>query len=517
MIRRLLLLAMVLAVACGAPPQTAPSTSPSGSALSVDLEHLPSASPSSAPGNPPPANETLAEYARRCQGTQAYGLYFGGKKAGWGTMGFTLEQRGQHPVLVYTEEFHLQISMGGQKNNLHEESETVYALTGDGPILAASKLSDEDGTRTRITVKPRGQQLEITTRAGGRETRRSVKLIHDTLAEAQKFERWLRTAQPDDTFTQWSADWTEDPVEQEDHVTYHAREEILWGGVRTQMNKVTVEHKGGSLEALLQNDGTPWKASVGGLIEMRAEDLTTAKKLDQTVDMLDVTAIKVQRAVSSPDDLEHLVLEVEGLGTFRLPETHRQHAYQKDGKTYWDFRRDYRVKAREPLTKAERAEYLKATPALQKDEVITRLARKIAGQGTPVEQANRLQDWIYKNLEKTYSRNASTARDILENKAGDCTEHARLFTAMARSLGIPAREVGGLVSAAPNPMFAWHAWTEIYDGHQWVSVDPMWNEVYVDATHLKLANGSEDYGWVNVAGSMKMRVVDGPEKGPGGR
>ncbi len=467
--------------------------------MQVDLQTVPSASPL-------PENETLAQYARRLEGTHSYGLYFGGKKAGWSTMSFKVEKRKGVEMLVQRDEFHIQLVMAGSKNSMVDTSEHCYALTGEGPILAAHERTEEDGGVTEISVVPVGHELEITTRAGGRTTRRRARVERDTLAQTRNFERWLRSAKPGDKFQEFLVDWTDDPVEQEAQFSFEGREEIVWGGVRTEMNKVKLTQDGGTMETLLQNDGTPWKASVGGLIEMRAEDLETAKKLDKPVDMLDVTAVKVQRPIQTDEDLEHLTLEVEGLGDFKLPNNHRQRSYQKDGKTYWEFRRDFRVKEKEPLTASERAEYLKSTPALQTDEVITALARKVAGKGTPVQQADRLQDWIYKNLQKTYSRNASTARDVLKNKAGDCTEHARLFTAMARSLGIPAREVGGLVSAAPQPMFAWHAWTEIYDGHQWVSVDPMWNEVYVDATHLKMSTGDDDFGWVNVAGSMRVQV-----------
>lgn len=492
--RLLLCLAVLLAVACS--PAPAPSQTP----VSIDLQSVtPSATPSR-------EKETLAQYAKRTQGAQAYGIYLLGKKTGWSLMRSKLVQRKGYQVLAYREEIYIEISRGGQKDVIHNVSERDFALTGDGPILQAREKSQEGGTTTEISVHPAGNQMEVVTRSQGRMTKRKVVVSRDTLRQAQDFEIWLESARPGDTFAQWNASWTEDPAEQEDEITYRGREEIVWGGVRTEMNQVAIKHGGASADVLLQNDGTPWRAKLAGIMEMRAEEETTARKLDAPVDMLNATSIKVQRPVSSQEDLEHLVLEVEGIGDFQLPASHRQKAYQKDGKTFWEFHRDARVQAAEPLTVAQRAEYTRGTPALQTDAVITSLARKIAGQGTPVEQAGRLESWIYKNLQKTYSKNASTARDVLANKAGDCTEHARLFTAMARSLGIPAREVAGLVSAAPQPMFGWHAWAEIHDGHQWVSVDPMWDQVYVDATHLKMANGADDFSWVNVAGSMKVTV-----------
>jgi hypothetical protein len=40
-----------------------------------------------------------------------------------------------------------------------------------------------------------------------------------------------------------------------------------------------------------------------------------------------------------------------------------------------------------------------------------------------------------------------------------------------------------------------------------VSVDPTWNQVFVDGTHIKLSEGSRDLAWANVAGKMKIKVV----------
>jgi transglutaminase-like putative cysteine protease len=83
-----------------------------------------------------------------------------------------------------------------------------------------------------------------------------------------------------------------------------------------------------------------------------------------------------------------------------------------------------------------------------------------------------------------------------------------LFVALARAAGLPAREVGGVAYVGGDePAFGWHAWAEIHDGSQWVAVDPTWGEVYVDATHIKFTEGSEDRSYVNVAGKLKLKVV----------
>src|SRR5581483_6576666 len=139
--------------------------------------------------------------------------------------------------------------------------------------------------------------------------------------------------------------------------------------------------------------------------------------------------------------------------------------------------------------------FLRATPTIQADhEEVRRAARKVVGaEKDPVKAAGLLVKWVYKNLRKSYSANADNALTVLDNKAGDCTEHALLLVALARAAGLPAREVGG-VGFVPGkkPLFGWHAWAEIHDGSQWVTVDPTWDELYVDATHIKFSEGSGD-------------------------
>ena len=83
-----------------------------------------------------------------------------------------------------------------------------------------------------------------------------------------------------------------------------------------------------------------------------------------------------------------------------------------------------------------------------------------------------------------------------------------LFVALARALDIPAREVSGVMYMGEGqPAFGWHAWAEIHDGHQWISIDPTWDESYVDATHLAISEKSNDWSWVNAVGRMKFHVL----------
>ncbi|MEQ8859913.1 MAG: transglutaminase domain-containing protein [Pseudomonadales bacterium] len=76
---------------------------------------------------------------------------------------------------------------------------------------------------------------------------------------------------------------------------------------------------------------------------------------------------------------------------------------------------------------------------------------------------------------------------LLDEPRGDCSEYADLLTTLARSLGIPARTVFGLAYAdGEPPAFRFHAWNELLVDGRWRAVDPTWNQLRIDATHIPL-------------------------------
>jgi len=154
--------------------------------------------------------------------------------------------------------------------------------------------------------------------------------------------------------------------------------------------------------------------------------------------------------------------------------------------------------------------YTASTVLIQSDHPrIKKLAHLIAVNETDrIDIVDRLQFWVFHYLETSYSDNAQTAIRVLDNRAGDCTEHALLFTALARSLGIPTREVSGLIFSDNEPGFYWHAWAEIHDGHQWVGIDPAWDETVIDAAHIRMSGEENDSKWISLVGQLDIQVVD---------
>ena len=140
--------------------------------------------------------------------------------------------------------------------------------------------------------------------------------------------------------------------------------------------------------------------------------------------------------------------------------------------------------ATRPVSDEKFAEFLKATPLMEVDDPVVREAALTAvGEETDARKAaTRIADYVFRALRKQSPEIGElTAREILEQRIGDCSEHARLFVALCRSAGIPARRCSGYVCIGSH--WGGHAWSEIWIG-AWIGADPTTNEIGTRARYI---------------------------------
>ncbi len=111
-------------------------------------------------------------------------------------------------------------------------------------------------------------------------------------------------------------------------------------------------------------------------------------------------------------------------------------------------------------------------------------------------------DYIEVVPESPYSYHTTSVFDILDNRTGDCTEHSQLFVTLARAAGLPAREVTGFVYGGDdrNPSLGGHAWAEVLIEGRWVGMDPTWEEVEINRSHVQTRD--------MLVPSLAFKVVD---------
>jgi hypothetical protein len=105
---------------------------------------------------------------------------------------------------------------------------------------------------------------------------------------------------------------------------------------------------------------------------------------------------------------------------------------------------------------------------------VQRLTAKLRQEhGGAAITADQVVRFVANSMTAAITTNKDTASEVARSLEGDCTEHALLTTALARSVGIPARMVhGAAVLVQDKKAIAYgHAWVEMQVNGVWTLGD----------------------------------------------
>jgi hypothetical protein len=166
-----------------------------------------------------------------------------------------------------------------------------------------------------------------------------------------------------------------------------------------------------------------------------------------------------------------------------------------------------------PVHEEKLKKYLQPTTFCQADDPdIVKVARSIVGDETNTwVAAKRIAQWVNQEMRPNYDVGFASAREIMDNREGDCSEHTVIMVALCRAAGIPARAAVGIMYG--DGIFAYHMWPEVYAG-RWVGLDPKWlaidkktGEYYTDATHIKFGDSVLDEGIFEEMGQAMAEII----------
>jgi hypothetical protein len=290
-------------------------------------------------------------------------------------------------------------------------------------------------------------------------------------------------------------------------------EDVHVMGTVVPATKIMLNFKGANQFAWLDSEGDVLKEK--GLLGMRLEKTSRQQALADIAagpigDLTAISSVASNVVIERPASLQKLAITVDGID---LEQVHLDGGRQ--------VRRDSRVTIRKedlnqlaPHLKVERLAlleqiFLQPSPFIQSDHPAIRdLVKSILGNQSddPLQRAKLLLEWVYHHIEKRPVLSLPDALTTLENKEGDCNEHAVLLAAMARAAGIPARVETGLVYL--NGRFYYHAWNLLYLG-EWVTADAVYNQLPADVTHIRFTSGSRQQSdLMGVLGRVRIKVVD---------
>jgi hypothetical protein len=272
--------------------------------------------------------------------------------------------------------------------------------------------------------------------------------------------------------------------------------------------------------------------SMGKMTLMYSPNEDLAMNNIRVKEIMVASLIKPEREFTDPSGLERAKFRITSSNT-RTPLT-----FENDGQQTSRKITDQRVYltvsdpvvpkkekrfAMAPAPSNDLAPYLEASPVLQsKDVEVVKIAKQIAGSDRdPMLLAKRIELALnIKIQKKNLSKGFLTAADVARKMEGDCTEHAVLAAAVARSLGLPSRVVAGLAYLDPKKdkqgSWGFHFWTEVLIAPNiWYPIDPTLGQF--DVGHIAFSRDnlysispSEEMisSVINSMGSLKIDVIE---------
>jgi transglutaminase-like putative cysteine protease len=289
-----------------------------------------------------------------------------------------------------------------------------------------------------------------------------------------------------------------------------------------------------SIDEWIDESGNSWrsinKTSFTTLTSIRMPKEKALEVSEETFDIAFSTLIKPNVTFENPQKIQRVTFKLSGISADKIKNFPFDDGSQKIievGKDYVIVQTSSQIFKEEeailfPVKDKEFRRFLKSSAFCQaEDPEIQKVAKEIVSQERNSWRASKkIAEWVEKKMTANYDVGFATAKEIIKNLEGDCSEHTVLTVALCRAVGIPARAAVGIMYG--RGIFAYHMWPEVYVG-RWISLDSKWlavdkksGEYYTDATHIKLGRSLLDENIFKemaqaiseIIGKLKLEIID---------
>lgn len=454
----------------------------------------------------PPKPEALPDIGSHQQpaSEEWMGMYHGGKKIGYVHSalfpdgdGYATEEESLLRLTVMDTRQTVRMRVKGRAGSDHSLQRLSFEL-------------DNGQARFRAEGERRGQEFHLRTIVGEQESEATLPLDGPMFLPAS-VRRYLASGEMTPGKRYEVRVFDPSMMKAQAIVATVVGEELVpdSGGARAW--RIEEEYAGVKSAAWLDREGRVLREEgpMGLVLKRESEDDATHRNWAEgaALDLVASVSIPVEPPLAASQSLEGLDLRISGIELDRVPADERQRLagdVLRIEKEKLPAEAGYAL----PYAGNEWAADIAPTVLLQSDHPRLReVARQAIGDTTdPVEATRRLERFVYERLRKVPTMSVPNALQVLDTGEGDCNEHAVLFAALARAVGLPARVVAGVVYA--NGSFQYHAWDEVWLG-RWVSLDAVFHQFPADPTHVKfVAGGPEDHvAMVAIIGRLHLQVV----------
>ncbi|BBD07938.1 transglutaminase domain-containing protein [Desulfovibrio ferrophilus] len=414
-----------------------------------------------------------------------FGVYLGEIKAGHmrAERGFSLDA--EHPGHLFAEDVFLNYVSMGKRVRSRVRSEFLFDLQAPHRLISARLISDG---KIRVEILAREDKWSVRANSGGEMKQAVVRPWNFVYADLLTPELWVRRGAQSGQVMDYRALSLEDAEMQVHRATIQS--------IVSETGEFDISLRDGRERVYAIRTGIQGhllRAELGAGLSMRRMSKEQAQAGSGAVDLYNLFQCPVDRELGGAQWLDGLEMEAFGADARKLKAGPGQRLQTlEDGSVLLQLGTLYVEPSR-----ASSVEIKQATTAERRyasgNDILKSLARRaVQGEQDARRQAELLVEFVQNYVIDDPTPQYTDVLTVLKHKRGDCTEHALLYTALGRSLGLAVREVYGLLyDSRQPPGFSGHAWVEVALDGCWQGMDPTLGQIVLDATHVRLGAGEE--------------------------
>lgn len=423
-------------------------------------------------------------------GVRWYEVQFAGVKIGHAKKERTIQKEDGKTIYKFSEENEFRLQILGTTNIISTREIKKFSSIPPYPLLAYSY--EDRLLENSISVQRLGSgNYNYSLQHGKNKKNHTFTGQYFNLSDELNLEMWVRTKPKEgesDSFsclTVETPDFGEILAEVQDIRTSEDGLRVVYDVMTTlendSFNHLNFDEAGKLLFMSGPSQFTYQLKNYKPLLPTQnSKDIYTSNiiPIDETLGKID-TIQKLQLSISGPN--VHLLESSPGQQVICKTEEHCQVTLVEMNLTDTSMKSD---------TEQINSKFTQITSRMESEEErVKNIAEKVVeGVLDPEKQLEKLALFVDNYLDDAYVFDTNLSQ-LLNSKRGDCTEHAFLFMTLVRSLGIPCREVAGIIYIGDWCQgFGLHAWNEVYIDGRWLTVDASRGSINPRPVYIRFPN-----------------------------
>ena len=420
-----------------------------------------------------------------------YEMMFAGLRVGRAKKERSIRIKKGKPVYQFTLDEEIRLQILGTTNNIKRYEEKIFSSEHPYSLLSYKFEENSGGKKLSVQIRRIGPgKYEYTIAEGKRRGRQTLYGQYYSLEDELDLEMWLQV-EPEvgesDTFYQLIPGRPEMTLVTAtvQNVTYEQRD-----GKKTKMYEIITTRGEERLGHFNFGENGQLLFMFGAeRFEYYLQKQKPPLPTSDSVDIYTHNIIPITQTIGKIAKIKRLKLSIAGPSVELLETSPGQQVICKEtiDRCQVIIGGDDSNETSGKVLKADIEKYSEATPRIRSDHPdVVRMAKEAVGDTILInERIEKLVHFVGDYLSGEYVFNTNVI-DLLKDKKGDCSEHALLFAALARSLEIPCREVSGLIYMGDWCQgFGLHGWNEVIVDGRWQGVDASHNSSVIQPIYIR--------------------------------